>query len=133
MAQASIEHSDETDIRDFQGIQIKEGTKIFIYPSFGVTMKEIQDKIVGYCKISKRSVLILRGENTILRDVNLDSTLVTHEESGIVEGEFIEQNYVEYQNIDPQSDDVDGMLEVIKIRGFKTAINAPIEGLNVFS
>jgi len=44
MIGVDFEDATEEDIKDFQGIPIRDGAKVFILPSFGVTMKEIQDK-----------------------------------------------------------------------------------------
>ena len=126
-----IEQTGDEDIRDFQGIKIKEGAKIYIYPSFGVTLRELQSKFTGTSKISKRSTLILKGERTEIKDLTLDSTLVTSEDGELVEGEYLERKYVEFKNIDPRVDDVEGMPEVIKIRGYKAVINDEIPGLSL--
>jgi UDP-sugar pyrophosphorylase len=131
MAGASIEGTTEEDIKDFQGIKIHDGSKIFIHPSFGVTLKEIQDKITGYCKISKRSILWLQGENTYLKDLELDSTLITGQQEQELEGEFREKKYVDYINLDPSVDDMDKTEEVIKIRGFKLVTSHEFPGLNI--
>lgn len=128
-----VEQIDDGDIRDFQGIKIKEGAKIFIHPSFGITLRELQSKISGSCRISKRSALVLRGERTELRDLVLDSTLVTSEDGELVEGEYLDKKYVEFKNIDPRVDDVEGMPEVIKIRGYKAVIDYPIADLSLLS
>jgi UDP-sugar pyrophosphorylase len=133
MAGASIESTSEEDVKDFQGIKIRDGAKIFIHPSFGVTLKEIQDKITGYCKISKKSVVWLEGENTVLRNVEIDGTLITSESDQEVEGEHKQQNYVEYVNLDPQFDDMESTDEVVKIRGFKFSTKHHIPNLNPIS
>lgn len=133
MAGVSVENTSEEDVRDFQGIKIRDGAKVFIYPSFAVTLKEIQDKISGTCKVSKNSVLVLRGENTSLKDLDLDSTLITNEEDGVIEGDHKEQMYVEYKNLDPVHDDMETTKEVLKIRGFKLTTTHPIPSLNYIS
>lgn len=133
MAGASIESTSEEDVKDFQGIKIRDGAKIFIHPSFGVTLKEIQDKITGYCKISKKSVVWLEGENTVLRNVEIDGTFITSESDQEIEGEHKQQNYVEYVNLDPQFDDMESTDEVVKIRGFKFSTKHHIPNLNPIS
>jgi UDP-sugar pyrophosphorylase len=124
-----VEQTDDGDIRDFQGIKIKEGAKVLLRPSFGVTLRELQSKVSGACRVTKRSTLVLSGERTELRDLMLDSTLVVTGEGELVEGEYVDKKYVEYKNIDPRVDDVEGMPEVIKIRGYKAAIDDEISGL----
>lgn len=63
----------------------------------------------------------------------LDSTLVTSEDGELVEGEYLDKKYVEFKNIDPRVDDVEGMPEVIKIRGYKAVIDYPIADLSLLS
>jgi UDP-sugar pyrophosphorylase len=48
MAGASIEGTTDDDIKDYLGIKLQDGAKIFIHPSFGITLSEIQSKISGY-------------------------------------------------------------------------------------
>lgn len=130
MAGASIEGTTEEDVRDFQGIRIRDGAKIFIHPSFGVTLKEIKDKISGYCKISKKSILWLEGEDTYLKDLDLDSTLITSQGSSEIEGEQREKKYIQYKNLNPEIDDMESTEEVVKIRGFKLTTTHHIPSLN---
>lgn len=94
-------------------------------------MKEIQDKITGYCKISKRSILWLQGENTYLKDLELDSTLITGQQEQEFEGEFREKKYIDYVCLNPEVEDMDKTEEVIKIRGFKLATTHEFPGLNI--
>lgn len=48
MCGASIEPCTNEDIRDFQGIKVRDGAKIILLPSFGVTLREIMNKFSGY-------------------------------------------------------------------------------------
>jgi UDP-sugar pyrophosphorylase len=133
LAGASIEGVTESDVKDFNGIKIKDGAKIFIHPSFAVTLRELQDKIIGYCKISKKSVLWLEGENTYLKDLELDSTLITGNNSEEVEGEFNDQKYIEYVPLNSKTEDIDAFDEIVKIRGFKLSSEHQISSLNFIS
>lgn len=119
MAGVEVEETTEEDEKDFQGIKIKDGAKIFMHPSFGVTMTEIKEKIMGENFISKKSILWLEGEDTIIRDLKLDSTLISSEKLSEIEGEHMDQTYIEYRPLNPEVDDVDNLQEVIKIRGFQ--------------
>lgn len=130
MAGASIEGTTDDDIKDYQGIRLHDGAKIFIHPSFGITLKEIQSKISGYCKISKRSILWLEGEDTYIKDLELDSTLITNNHSGEIEGEFFDEKFIEYVPLDPEKDNFDALDEIVKIRGFKVHTHHQISGLN---
>ena len=132
MIGVEVEDATEEDIKDFNGIKLKDGAKVFIHPSFGVTMKEIQDKFEGVNKISKNSILWLQGENTHVKDLDLDSTLVASEDSKDIEGDFKEKKYVEYKPLD-SSDNLEDLNEVIKIRGFRLLPSEDIEGLSIIS
>lgn len=130
---ASIQGTTEEDNKNFQGITIRDGAKIFIHPSFGVTLKEIQDKFLGYCKITKNSILWLEGEDTYIKDLDLDSTLITGQQEKEIEGEIRDKKYIEYIGLNPEVDDLDIVDEVIKIRGFKITTKHEIQGLNFIS
>ena len=132
MAGVFIEEANEEDIKDFQGIEIEDGAKVFIHPSFGVTLKEIQEKFSGINKISKRSILWLEGENTYFKDLDLDSTLVTSAGSQEISGEFKEKKYIDYKPLN-EKDNYEELDEVIKIRGFNLSTSHEIEGLNFIS
>ena len=96
MIGVDVEDATEEDIKDFQGIPIRDGAKVFIHPSFGVTMKEIQDKFEGTNKISKNSILWLEGEKTVIKDLDLDSSLVMNERCEKIEGEMKDKKYIIY-------------------------------------
>jgi len=130
MCGASIEGTTHEDIRDFQGIKIREGAKILIMPSFGVTLREIQNKVSGFCKITKRSVLILAGEDAVVKDLDLDGTLITNDSQKTIEGEHKNSKYVKYENLNPEVDDMETTSEVIKIRGYKLTTEEKIENSN---
>ena len=130
MAGASIEAPTNDDIKDFQGIKIREGAKILLMPSFGVTLREIQNKFSGFCKITRQSVLILSGEETSIKDLDLDGTLITDGSQELIEGEVKNNKYVKYVNLDPKVDDMETTPEILKIRGYKLTTEDSIEGSN---
>jgi UDP-sugar pyrophosphorylase len=119
MSGAIIDEPTESDVKNFHGIKIKDGAKIFIHPSFGVTLKEIKSKISGILKISKRSILWLEGENTRIQDLVLDSTLITNEESNTVKGTYIDQKYIDFEPLPSfPTENSCGFDEIHKIKGF---------------
>jgi len=133
MIGVDIEDAGEEDIKDYQGIELKDGAKVFIHPSFGVTMREIQDKFSGVNKISKNSILWLQGENTHIKDLDLDSTLVTNEKTLEITGEFKEQAFVKYQPLSTSDANFEDLDEVIKIRGFRVTSSNEVKGLKIIS
>ena len=126
-----IEKTNWTDIKDFHGIKLIDGPKILIHPSFGVTLKELQDKFSGQCQISKWSALILKGQNTQIHNLVLDSTFVTLEDQ-LVDYEKTDKNYIKFIPVDFENE-IEEIPEIIKIRGYRAIINEEIEGLNLYS
>lgn len=47
MMGVEVEATTEVDDKNFHGIKVRDGAKVFIHPSFGVTFKEIQNKLKG--------------------------------------------------------------------------------------
>lgn len=133
MVGLNIEETSEEDLKDFQGIRVRDGAKIFLHPSFGVTLKEIREKITGDNFISKKSILWLEGQETRINDLDLDSTLVTSADSLEVGGEYKDQKYIEYVPLDPTEEGFDELDEVIKIRGFRLSVPDEFEDLNIIS
>ena len=119
MMGVEVEATTEVDDKNFHGIKVRDGAKVFIHPSFGVTFKEIQNKLKGNWKISKRSVLWLEGKDTQLKDLDLDSTLITGEERSVFEGEHFTGEYIEFDPLKSLNENADDITEVNKIKGFR--------------
>eukprot|EP00811_Abedinium_folium_P004431 NODE_1407_length_2487_cov_12.153814.p1 GENE.NODE_1407_length_2487_cov_12.153814~~NODE_1407_length_2487_cov_12.153814.p1 ORF type:complete len:716 (+),score=170.39 NODE_1407_length_2487_cov_12.153814:112-2259(+) len=49
----------------FLGISAKLGARIILDPSFGISLEQLKEKVMGPMQISKRSVLILSGDVSI--------------------------------------------------------------------
>lgn len=59
------------------GIPVTSGPRIVLCPAFAVSQEEVLEKIKGNRnKISKRSSLILEGQNLSIENLNLDGALV---------------------------------------------------------
>ena len=115
MAGASIEPSTNDDTKDFHGIKIRDGAKIVLHPSFGVTLSEIQNKFSGYCKISRQSVLVLAGEDTTINDFDLDGTVVLNPSfEGWLEGDHKDEKYVKYVHLSPEEAEMEGQSDKVK-------------------
>jgi len=67
------EHAD--DFLKIAGIPVTPGPRIVICPAFSITQEELQAKIQGG-SVTKRSSLVLEGENLKINNLNLDGALV---------------------------------------------------------
>jgi len=77
--------------------------------------------------------LILKGEETYIHNLDLDSTLLTGQEVNSIEGDFKDLKFVDYvplENEDPENENLD---EVVRIRGFKLDTKHEIAGLNILA
>jgi UDP-sugar pyrophosphorylase len=76
-----IEETDGEENRvSVHGVDVVFGPKVIIHPSFAVTINEIKSKVAGKNLISKNSVLILKGTENSLNNVNLDGYLELDQE-----------------------------------------------------
>jgi len=55
-------------------MKIAFGPKVVLHPSFGVTLKEIRDKIKGELKITPESTFAVKG-NAELKNIKVDGVL----------------------------------------------------------
>lgn len=60
---------------EFAGIPVLYGARVVLYPSFGVTLKDVQDRLTGNISITERSTLIIEGD-VIINGLKLDGTLI---------------------------------------------------------
>ena len=130
LCDVNFEDTDDSDLVDYQGIKLLNGPKILIYPSFGVTLKELQNKFSGKWSISKKSTLILKNELTQIKDFTLDSTFIASGNE-IIEGEYVDKNYVEFVAINFDKD-IEDISEIIKMRGYRATWANYIENLNLY-
>lgn len=68
------------------GTTVHFGAKIIIYPSFAVTIQELDQKIEKPIIMTEDSTLILEGEDTFVKNLNLEGTL--HAKNDIFIGEL---------------------------------------------
>ena len=88
------------------------GPKILLDPTFAVSIKEIKAKVRGTNKISKDSVLVLRGKAAQIENLELDGFLVVEGDT-VASGEVKNSQRVEFEHA--TADDS----EMYRIRGFK--------------
>jgi len=80
---AAVEVDIEGEQQVFSGINVGVGARIILLPSFGTTQREIISKFSGgKVKISNRSTLILDGTDILVKNLDLDGTLVVRAASG---------------------------------------------------
>lgn len=68
------------------GTTVLFGAKVIIYPSFAVTIQELNQKIQEEILLTEDSTLILEGEDTFVKNLNLEGTL--HAKNDIFNGEL---------------------------------------------
>lgn len=111
MIKDKVNVEEQSDTQEFAGVGVKIGAKVFLHPSFGVTRKEILDKISGNNKISKRSTLYLEGRNTQVKDLDLDGTLFVS--GGVATGKIHNSKFITFEPSTEQCK------EFYRIRGFR--------------
>jgi UDP-sugar pyrophosphorylase len=102
------------------GIPVTEGPRIILCPAFGITQEEILSKVQGKNRISKRSSLILEGQNLTIKDLDLDGALVVRagEDSHVtVDGLKVQNKGWELVENKPDED----LEETVAIRGYTMA------------
>jgi len=87
--------------------------KIVLEPSFGVTRKEIREKVKGKNVISENSTLVLDGDIS-LENVNLDGSVWA--QSNLKDFEFKDKNYLEFKAVDINDNNKSA---VLRMRGFE--------------
>jgi UDP-sugar pyrophosphorylase len=65
----------EENIINIQGVDVVFGPKLIIHPSFAITIDEITRKVTGKNSISNNSVLILKGAESSMNNIELDGCL----------------------------------------------------------
>jgi len=125
---AGVEIDPATGVKSLGGIEYNYGPKIVLHPSFGLTLKDIKKKIVGKVHISSNSTVVLDGDIT-LDNVKVDGSLwvETNEPIVLKDKEFIDKNYIHFEEINPLEGDHP---EYLAIRGYKTSGKEKITYLN---
>ena len=115
---AGVNFKPSQDKKSFGGIEYQEDAKILLYPSFGVTLKEIRNRFSGINSISAKSTLVLDG-NLWINNLNLDGSLWirSKEEREIKNLNITSNKYVTFEEIDPNEPNLP---EYLKIRGYRS-------------
>lgn len=111
-----VKVTSEEDLVKVGGIPVTAGPRIIISPSFAITQNEIVQKIEGG-SISERSSLVLDGEGIIIKNLDLDGSLVIKSGHGCdvtVDGLVVKNKGSDLIEI-PDGKEVD---EVVAIRGY---------------
>jgi UDP-sugar pyrophosphorylase len=72
----TIPVSEYTDYVSIAGIPVTPGPRIVLEPSFGITRKEYQEKIIGPVSITQRSSIVLSGQHITIKKLSVDGALV---------------------------------------------------------
>ena len=74
-AGVDIDVTEEDDLVSIAGIPCTPGPRVILCPGFAITQQEVNTKIEGG-KITKRSSLVLEGEDLKVKNLDLDGALV---------------------------------------------------------
>lgn len=74
-AGVDVDVTEEDDLVPIAGIPVTPGPRIILCPGFAITQQEVMQKIEGG-KITKRSTLVLEGEDLKVKNLDLDGALV---------------------------------------------------------
>jgi len=106
------------DERVFRGVKIGVGARIILSPSFGSTQLEILSKFPGgKVRISKQSTLILNGSDIVVKNLDLDGTLVVNATNGakvVIDGLVLKNKGWEFAPVS----ETDQVLPMYAIRGY---------------
>lgn len=107
---AQIETAEDITV---QGVQFCPGPKVVIEPDFAMTLSELRAKVSGL-KLSKGSTLVLRGEQSTVKDLNLEGRLILNTGCATGSVENKGDQLVELQEGEAS--------EAIAIRGFRVEV-----------
>lgn len=74
-AGVDLDVTGDDDLVQVTGIPVTPGPRIILCPGFAITQQEVMEKIEGG-KITKRSSLVLEGEDLKVKNLDLDGALV---------------------------------------------------------
>lgn len=90
---AGVKVERESEVQEYGGINLKFGPKVFIDPSFALTLSELRSKFTGQVSISKSSSLFLSGKDVYIGDAVIDGYLKTQNGDGNVSGSYDNKLY----------------------------------------
>ncbi|KAL7541053.1 hypothetical protein ACHAXR_012370 [Thalassiosira sp. AJA248-18] len=115
-AGVDVDVTEEADLVPIAGIPVTPGPRIILCPGFAITQQEVMQKIEGG-KITKRSSLVLEGEDLKVKNLDLDGALVIrtgHDCDVTVDGLVVRNKGYDAEEI-PEGADVP---EEVAIRGY---------------
>ncbi|KAF8772170.1 hypothetical protein HU200_006054 [Digitaria exilis] len=102
----------------FNGQEVEVWPRITWSPRWGLTFKDVKEKVRGNSSISQRSTFVINGRNIFLEDLSLDGTLIVNsvdeaevKVTGRVQNKGWNIQHVDYKDTSEK--------EEIRIRGFK--------------
>lgn len=124
-AGVDLDVTEEDDLEPISGIPVTPGPRIILCPGFAITQQEVMQKVEGG-KITKRSSLVLEGEDLKVKNLNLDGALVIrtgHDCDVTVDGLVVRNKGYEAVEL-PDSADVP---EEVAIRGYTVSKHEVME------
>mmetsp|Transcript_1188 Transcript_1188/g.2519 ORF Transcript_1188/g.2519 Transcript_1188/m.2519 type:complete len:727 (+) Transcript_1188:114-2294(+) len=115
-AGVDVHVTEEDDLVPIAGIPVTPGPRIILCPGFAITQQEVMQKIEGG-KITKRSSLVLEGEDLKVKNLDLDGALVIrtgHDCDVTVDGLVVRNKGYEAEEISEGAD----LPEEVAIRGY---------------
>eukprot|EP00584_Thalassiosira_punctigera_P027924 CAMPEP_0172576630 /NCGR_PEP_ID=MMETSP1067-20121228/137818_1 /TAXON_ID=265564 ORGANISM="Thalassiosira punctigera, Strain Tpunct2005C2" /NCGR_SAMPLE_ID=MMETSP1067 /ASSEMBLY_ACC=CAM_ASM_000444 /LENGTH=750 /DNA_ID=CAMNT_0013369305 /DNA_START=706 /DNA_END=2958 /DNA_ORIENTATION=- len=115
-AGVELDVTEEEDLSPVAGIPVTPGPRVILCPGFAITQREVVEKVSGG-KITKRSTLVLEGEDLKVKNLDLDGALVIrtgHDCDVTVDGLVVRNKGYEVEEI-PEGADVP---EEVAIRGY---------------
>jgi UDP-sugar pyrophosphorylase len=116
MAGVDLDVTHDEDLVPVAGIPVTPGPRIILCPGFSITQQEVMQKIQGG-KITRRSSLVLEGEDLKVKNLDLDGALVIrtgHDCDVTVDGLVVRNKGYELEEV-PEDASVP---EEVAIRGY---------------
>jgi UDP-sugar pyrophosphorylase len=114
---ATVPVSEYEDYVTLAGIPVVAGPRIVLEPSFGITRKEYEEKVVGPMTITQRSSVVLAGRHLTIKKLDVDGALViqTGPDSYVtVDGLQVKNDGWSLEELQPNVD----YPEEVRIRGY---------------
>lgn len=125
MAGVDLDVTEEKDLVLVAGIPVTPGPRIILCPGFSITQQEVMQKIQGG-KITKRSTLVLEGEDLKVKNLDLDGALVIrtgHDCDVTVDGLVVRNKGYELEEVPKDA----AVPEEVAIRGYTMAKHEALE------
>ncbi|XP_051208118.1 UDP-sugar pyrophosphorylase [Lolium perenne] len=105
-------------ISTFNGQEVEVWPRITWSPRWGLTLKDVKQKVNGNSSVSQRSVLVINGQNVIIDGLSLDGALIVN---SVDEAEVKVTGHIENKGWPIRHIDYKDTLEKeeTRIRGFK--------------